>query len=94
MVGERIIERSIYPELVAALKEIQFEKVLGEAEQGTARKFTDVTFSYKDKSGKDKKFLAEVKFGDINNETPRAKDQSQARGYAERKETRNYMLLI
>ena len=40
------------------------------------------------------KIVIEVKFGDINNETPRAKDQSQARGYAERKETKNYMLLI
>ena len=63
MVGntERIIERTIYPEVVKELQQLGFQNGLGEAGEGTSRRATDVTFSYEGT-----KFLAEVKFGDIN----------------------------
>ena len=48
MVGntERIIERTIYPEVVKELQQLGFQNVLGEAGEGTSRRATDVTFSY------------------------------------------------
>ena len=89
---ERVIERTLYHPIASILEETQFQDVLTEARQGTAAKFTDLTFSY-EHGQKKHKFLVEVKFGDVAYETPKSIVLSQTRDYAKRKGTKNYIIL-
>ena len=77
---QHIIERTIYPELVEMLKSLEFSDVLGESKVGQNRSYTDITFSYKNT-----KFLAEIKFGDIDQNYLKPKVFGQTFRYANQK---------
>jgi hypothetical protein len=86
---QHIIERTIYPELVEMLKSLEFSDVLGESKVGQNRSYTDITFSYKNT-----KFLAEIKFGDIDQNYLKPKVFGQTFRYANQKKIENYLILV